>query len=1560
MGSQNRVGLRESFRGFFSRKPKNAEPETSGAATSGVLTSAPATSLPVASQTQPQISETATSVASRATTSDDGQVHRPSPSAINDNTSLPVAPAATISSEDTIPLQSEIWNEAYDGLREDEQVIVEAYERILSGQIETGAASAIEVEGYHENAIETASRQDQLKKLLEDGQARTEKMSKIKGKIKGVVEPFDKLRAIISLAVNTEPAAATAWTGITAVLDILASPLSEPGANREGIKYILERAEWYWQLSSLLFDPNIDKSLRGIQSSLRGSIVRLYQKLLLYQMKSVCLYGRCEAAVIVRDLFKLDDWKAQITAIENEAERVRRDVAQFGTFHLGSRLETIDQSLQEVRTDLQAITAAIQHFGDQERERNEHEKDTDFIKEISTIQPESVKQDIVISKGGFMKEAYELVLQQSNFAALQSDVNTRVIWITGNPGKGKTMFLCGVIDEIFERQKLRMVAYFFCRADNQNTNTANSVLRGLLYHICDQSPGIARRLRKRFEKQPENLIQDDSGPASRELEKMLSEVLDQPSMRRAVLVVDAIDECDIGSITTLFGIIGRISQKYAAQWIVSTRTSNTYRSFLASEDFDINPAYLELNDSVNSIAIQAFTEYKVDRLAKDNKYSEYTKRRVLEALSERAGDTFLWVALVCLELRTLGNATRHIDATLLEIPLELNSLYKRMLDKAYASRDRQFCRQILPLVCIARRPLTLEEMRTLVAEMHGLSDTEIRDIVANCGSFLTLQRTRAGSETLVFIHESAREYLKETAQREVFPDGADEQHRRVLRQSLTATKSLSRDMYGLNTPGVSIDDIKPPEPDPLLRFHYICLHWLDHAAHILEQQCWGEPEDEHIQSFIQKDFLHWLEVLSLMKSLPQATAGFQRVSMLLRTITRPVSQDLKNLVEEARRFILYNKICIEMAPLQVYASAILFWPRDGTGKIKDCYRNGLDWVTVYPESITLSSSQNFQNLPCGQYPSHIAFSTDGRHLAVVAWSARRSQREIEVWDVHASHRLQYSAVDEPVKGITSSLNGKDFLAVYASGIIKRLNIDSGKWIDDFVCGLYPGFSPIYNAHFSPNCQFVALQSCRIDHLIVMSLTTKCEIQSIPGGICPRFSPDETQMITLRGGNVILWYIGNNNPRWTVSVDAEVRDVAFFGDEQVAIVFGNGSSISVRATKDGSEILTLPCEKDIISLTWLGDGLSYMSLCDDDISIHNETGRDCVKRLSISSSAAKLQKENYSFCYSFCHKAQTIAWRGFFTVHVWDTNAPTNDPGGSTPNVQREKHPVVYLSPNTSLEIVLAAPDHDRMTVWARRDGKILDSILNYKDYHSQEDDGYYNYQQVSFSPTGRHIIVRCAHKDQKRDRRIFDTNRGMIRGLLRMRYRDSSHADFSADGDSIALALENEGVQIWALTTQDLTASISRPAQTVKFSHDSQLLAIVDHGHIEIWSLLSPADRRQTIDIQDESCDCVAFSPNDRRLVIASTDHVHVWDLGSNERSCKIPWRHKMIRHGPISLALSSDGNFVAAAVEDHVWIWNLSQPTPSPLCQELPHETRTCSFDIHATRLLVDGGAVI
>ncbi|KAM0550289.1 hypothetical protein ACHAPJ_008959 [Fusarium lateritium] len=857
-----------------------------------------------------------------AATSDTAVAVAPGEHQLASTTDQQVSSSATedtmLSNESTIRLQSQVWNEAYDGLKEDEPHIVDAYERILSGQITSGIP-ATEVGGYPENVLGTAaSRREKLNKLIEDGQSRTERVSNLKEKINDIMQPFNQLRSVISLAVKTDPTASTAWAGITALLDILASPLSEPGANREGMKYILERAEWYWILSALLLDiDKIDKSMIDLQKQLKKSIVKLYKKLLLYQMKSVCLYSRSQVAVILRDVVKLDDWKSQITSIEKAAESVRFNVSQFRAEDVSALLRTIDTCLSDVRIDLQAITVAVQDLDSEQRKRHDEDKDMVFLNQLYDVDPKLEKAAIEDLKGGLVKEAHDLVLEQSNFETLQKEDDEGIVWITGGPGRGKTMFLCGVINRLLQRRQYHVVTYFFCRADRQRARTAKAVLRGLLWLICDQSWGLTRRLREEFENQSNKLFEDDDAMVSVALEKMLGKVLSAPSMRRAILIVDAIDECEDSSIPTLLRTIGRLSHDYPAQWILSSRTSANYRSLLVDPALGITPTYLELSDDVISSAVQAYVKYKVEELSITKGYSAGLKENVHGILSSKAGDTFLWVALVCLELRGMGIEPRHVAKILEAIPPGLNDLYQRMFTGALASADGHLCKEILPLVSVASRPLTLDELRALVPGVGELSDAELRGVIANCGSFLGIQGDNYNSAFVAFIHESAREYLTDVAQTTTFPAGISHQHRIIFRQALLNIKELTRNIYGLPSPGTSIDEIQTPVPDPLSRLRYSCHHWLDHADHIQQHENWETCDDQAIESFICNDLLHWIEVLSLTERLPEGTAVFQRLSRFYRTNSRSNSQQATKLVEEARRFILYNKFGIEIAPLQV-------------------------------------------------------------------------------------------------------------------------------------------------------------------------------------------------------------------------------------------------------------------------------------------------------------------------------------------------------------------------------------------------------------------------------------------------------------------------------------------------------------------------------------------------------------------------------------------------------------------------------------------------------------------
>ena len=40
------------------------------------------------------------------------------------------------------------------------------------------------------------------------------------------------------------------------------------------------------------------------------------------------------------------------------------------------------------------------------------------------------------------------------------------------------------------------------------------------------------------------------------------------------------------------------------------------------------------------------------------------------------------------------------------------------------------------------------------------------------------------------------------------------------------TQTLQRDMYSLRDPGLTIDLVTPPKPDPLAQARYSCVYWL--------------------------------------------------------------------------------------------------------------------------------------------------------------------------------------------------------------------------------------------------------------------------------------------------------------------------------------------------------------------------------------------------------------------------------------------------------------------------------------------------------------------------------------------------------------------------------------------------------------------------------------------------------------------------------------------------------------------------------------------------------------
>ena len=70
--------------------------------------------------------------------------------------------------------------------------------------------------------------------------------------------------------------------------------------------------------------------------------------------------------------------------------------------------------------------------------------------DLRATDPRDDKARIEQTKGGLLKDSYRWILRNADFQRWRhgDDQQSRLLWIKGDPGKGKTMLLCGIIDEL--------------------------------------------------------------------------------------------------------------------------------------------------------------------------------------------------------------------------------------------------------------------------------------------------------------------------------------------------------------------------------------------------------------------------------------------------------------------------------------------------------------------------------------------------------------------------------------------------------------------------------------------------------------------------------------------------------------------------------------------------------------------------------------------------------------------------------------------------------------------------------------------------------------------------------------------------------------------------------------------------------------------------------------------------------------------------------------------------------------------------------------------------------
>jgi hypothetical protein len=501
------------------------------------------------------------------------------------------------------------------------------------------------------------------------------------------------------------------------------------------------------------------------------------------------------------------------------------------------------------------------------------------VQDIHHTDPRDDKKRIEGTKGGLLADSYRWVLDNTTFQQWQQDPHSRLLWVKGDPGKGKTMLLCGIINELQSSiHRTALLSYFFCQATDSRINSATAVLRGLLYMLMNQQPSLVSHVRKKHDHAGKSLFEDANAWVA--LTEIFVDVLRDPNLSTTYLIIDALDECVTDRLRLLEFIAKQSSTSDRVKWIVSSRNWPEIEAQLERAGHIVRLS-LELNAKSVAAAVDIFIRQKVDQLAQEKQYKAETRHAVLHHLMSKANDTFLWVALVCQDLERTEKW--NVLKKLASFPPGLESLYKRMIDQISDSDNAEICLQVLASTSILYRPVTIPELTVLAEQLADFVDDleSVRKIVSFCGSFLTLRE-----DTVYFVHQSAKDFLFAKGLK-VFPHGTEDAHRMIFSKSLVIlSRTLHRDMYRLKALGSPVENVKPPNTDLLAVSRYPCVYWIDHLWDSKAKSSANSFGDLQtisvVDEFLRKKYLYWLEGLSLCKNLGRGIVSIAKLWSLVQ------------------------------------------------------------------------------------------------------------------------------------------------------------------------------------------------------------------------------------------------------------------------------------------------------------------------------------------------------------------------------------------------------------------------------------------------------------------------------------------------------------------------------------------------------------------------------------------------------------------------------------------------------------------------------------------------------
>ncbi|KAF9643297.1 hypothetical protein BDM02DRAFT_3176086, partial [Thelephora ganbajun] len=515
--------------------------------------------------------------------------------------------------------------------------------------------------------------------------------------------------------------------------------------------------------------------------------------------------------------------------------------------------------------------------------------------------------------------------------------NPPVYWLNGLAGTGKSTIAQTIAERIFADGLLG--ASFFCSRDSEDRRDLKFIFPTIAVQLARNYP----EFRSIFVP----LVQSDPEIAHESLYSQMDKLIVQPlkkSKISTVIVIDALDECkDEEPASAVLSVLGQfVSQIPKVKFFVTGRPEprirEGFRLPLLAEVTDVFVLHEVESSRVNS-DIRLFFGHNFSELkGRRRGLGDWPSSEQLDLLCERAAGLFVYAMATVKFIDHKNNNPQRQLERILQLPASsthegktrfrpnttLDSLYMSILQQAFDDDDDDpegdsIIRSVLGAVILAVNPLS----PSTIAALLSIDREDVFLRLSSIHSLLILQED-VDSPVRAF-HKSFPDFIVDPTRciNERFHISPPTHHPELLVGCLELmNQRLEKNMCNLPdaVANCEVDDLRERTKrhlNPALR--YACKSW---HKHLIDARTIRRPAiASALGRFLEKKFLFWLEVLSVLGAAKEAVGALEVTAKWLE------ASPTHDLVVDCLRFVVGFFEIISTSCPHIYHSALALCPR---------------------------------------------------------------------------------------------------------------------------------------------------------------------------------------------------------------------------------------------------------------------------------------------------------------------------------------------------------------------------------------------------------------------------------------------------------------------------------------------------------------------------------------------------------------------------------------------------------------------------------------------------------